>query len=93
MLRRPYPSIAGAGHVQFWSASSIVTFLKQEANLEIVNRHQDLLDEDIDSGSSNGHGGRVFLKQALRNWLPGPIYSRLLTTHSTFLCRKPVGPT
>lgn len=89
LLRRPYPSIRDAGHVQFWSPRSIVKFLGQEAGLEIVNRHQDLLDEGNDSRNSNGHGTRTFVKQALRNWLPGCIYPRLLTTHSTFLCRKP----
>lgn len=87
MLRRPYPSIRDAGHVQFWSPSSIVTLLRQEADLEIVNRHCDLLDEGIDSRNFSERGARPPIKRALRNWLPGCIYSRLVTTHATFLCR------
>jgi SAM-dependent methyltransferase len=91
VLHRPYPSIAGAGHVQFWSPSSIVTFLQREAGLEIINRRRDLLDEDIDSAHEKGVSPRAALKQALRNVLPDSIYSRLLTTHAAFLCTRPNG--
>ncbi len=91
MLCRPYPSIAGAGHVQFWSPCSIATFLQHNAGLKILNRHLDLLSEDVDSGRRNGHGPRSLAKQTLRNALPGSIYSRLLTTHAVFLCRRSAG--
>lgn len=88
ILGQPYPSIAGAGHVQFWSPSSITDFLKQKAGLEILNRHLDLIGDDVDSGSGNGSSARPFVKKALKSGLPGSIYSRLLTTHAAFLCRK-----
>jgi len=88
-LGRPYPSIAGAGHVQFWSPSSIARFLTQDAGLEILNRHQDLLGDEADSGAKNGAGARALVKRILRSGLPGFVYSRLLTTHAAFLCRRP----
>jgi SAM-dependent methyltransferase len=90
VLRRPYPSIAGAGHVQFWSPSSIATFLERDAGLRIINRHRDLLDESIDSATN--WIGQAGLKRTLRNILPGTIYSRLLTTHAAFLCTRTNGP-
>jgi SAM-dependent methyltransferase len=89
MLRQPYPSIAAAGHVQFWSPSSIATFLHRDAGLTIINRHRDLLDEEIDSATKRI--GRAGLKRTLRNVLPGSIYSRLLTTHAVFLCTRANG--
>jgi hypothetical protein len=78
--------------VQFWSPSSITNFLKQEAGLEILNRHLDLIGDDVDSASENGRGARPLVKRALKNVLPGSIYSRLLTTHAAFLCRRSDGP-
>jgi SAM-dependent methyltransferase len=89
VLRQPYQSVAGAGHVQFWSPSSIATFLERDAGLEIVNRDRDLLDEEIDSATN--WVGRTGLKRTLRNALPGSIYSRLLTTHAVFLCTRANG--
>lgn len=91
ILHQPYPSIAGAGHVQFWSPSSIAKFLTQEADLEILNRHQDPLGDEADSGSKDGASARVFVKRTLRSALPISVYSRLLTTHAAFLCRKSDG--
>ena len=88
ILHQPYASIAGAGHVQFWSPSSIAKFLTQEAHLEILNRHQDPLGDEADSGAKDGASARVFVKRTLRNSLPVSVYSRLLTTHAAFLCRK-----
>ncbi len=88
VLGRPYPSIAGVGHVQFWSPSSIVAFLKRDAHLEVISRHQDLLDEQIDLGHSAHQSNRPLLKGVLRGVVPALVYSRLLTTHYTFLCRK-----
>ena len=87
ILGRPYRSIREAGHVHFWSPSSIAAFLERDANLGIVRRHCDQLDESIDSGDFREHGTRPLLKRVLRNCLPRTIYSRLLTTHATFLCR------
>lgn len=87
MLFRPYASIAEAGHVQFWSPASIANFLTHEAGMEILNRGVDLLDEEPDhAGQAAGSKARV--KRALRNTLPASLYSRLLTTHATFLCRR-----
>jgi SAM-dependent methyltransferase len=88
MLRCPYPSVAGAGHLQFWSPSSIATFLQRDAGLDILNRYLDVLSQDVDSGRRNGRGPRSLAKQTLRNALPGSVYSRLLTTHAVFLCRR-----
>lgn len=88
ILRQPYPSIAGAGHVQFWSPSSIAAFLTKEAQLEILNRYQDPLGDEADSGDKGGARARVFVKRTLRNSLPVSVYSRILTTHAAFLCRK-----
>lgn len=88
VLGRPYPSIAGAGHVQFWSPSSIIRFLERDAKLELVQRHQDLLDEEIDVGPLNRPDSRSVLKTVLRRGLPASAYSHLLTTHATFLCQK-----
>jgi SAM-dependent methyltransferase len=86
ILHRPYPSLASAGHVQFWSPSSIATFLEREAGLEIVNRHTDLLDENLESCNSTGDS-TCLVKRGLQTLLPSFIYARLLTTHATFLCR------
>jgi SAM-dependent methyltransferase len=91
ILRRPYPSIAGAGHVQFWSPSSIDDFLKQEAGLEVLNRHLDVLSDDADCAGKNGNGAKSLVKRTLRTGLPNSIYSRLLTTHTAFLCRASDG--
>jgi SAM-dependent methyltransferase len=88
ILRCPYPSIAGAGHLQFWSRSSIAEFLKQEAGLEILNHHLDVLSDDADFVGENGNGTKSLIKGALRSALPGFVYSRLLTTHAAFLCRR-----
>ncbi len=88
ILGQPYPSIAGAGHVQFWSPSSIAAFLKADAGLEIVARHQDLLDEETKSS----YGTKPILRRFLRACLAAPIYARLLTTHAIFLCRSQQRP-
>jgi ubiquinone/menaquinone biosynthesis C-methylase UbiE len=86
ILFRPYASIAEAGHVQFWSPASIARFLTQDADMEILNQGVDLLDDDSNSiGTSRG--AKVTVKRTLRSALPGSLYSRLLTTHATFLCR------
>lgn len=109
LLRRPYPSIALAGHVQFWSPSSIARFLTADAGLEILDRHRDLLDEEkdrddkdknknedsrrqerADASSLLAAGAKAFVKRVLKRAVPASIYSRLLTTHAVFLCRRPV---
>src|SRR4029077_16662197 len=87
VLLRPYASIAEAGHVQFWSPSSIVRFLTQDAGMEILNRGLDLLDEEPHR-AGNHAGAKARVKRTLRSTLPAALYSRLLTTHAFFLCRK-----
>ncbi|MFZ0478215.1 MAG: class I SAM-dependent methyltransferase [Terriglobales bacterium] len=89
LFRQPYPSIAAAGHVQFWSALSIAAFLKGEAGLEILARHQDLLDEEAGSARFHPDRARQALKRSLRTFLPAPLFVRLFTTHAAFLCAKP----
>lgn len=88
VLGRPYPSIKDAGHVQFWSPASIVSLLERAAELEIVRQHRDLLDEEPDAANAEGDCGRAIFKRALRHLVPGALYSRLVTTHATFLCRR-----
>src|SRR4029077_17151193 len=88
VLLRPYASIAEAGHVQFWSPSSIARFLTQDAGMEILEHYRDLLDEEADSPSQRAPGAKPFVKHILRSALPASLYSRLLTTHATFLCRR-----
>jgi SAM-dependent methyltransferase len=86
VLFRPYASIAEAGHVQFWSPASIASFLTREADMQILNRGLDVLDEDSDSGISAG--AKAHVKRTLRSALPAFLYSRLLATHAVFLCRR-----
>lgn len=90
VLFRPYASMAEAGHVQFWSPSSIARFLMQDAGLEILSRGVDLLEEETDS-TGGRDGVKTRIKRKLRSALPAFLYSRLLTTHATFLCRKAEG--
>jgi len=85
---RPYPSLAEAGHVQYWSARSIARFLRVDAGMEILDRHSDLLPEGPGAGGEPVRGRKALVKRALRSTLPAAIYSRLLTTHAVFLCRR-----
>ncbi len=87
VLFRPYASQADAGHVQFWSPASIAKFLTQDAGMEILNRRLDLLGEEIDAGRNTPHT-KSLVKRTLKSALPASIYSRLLTTHAVFLCRR-----
>ncbi|MGA9529280.1 MAG: class I SAM-dependent methyltransferase [Terriglobales bacterium] len=91
LLRRPYPSIAGAGHVQFWSPRSIAGFLKNDAGFEILARHQDLLNRDEEADAARFHPGlaQQALKRSLRRLLPAALFARVFTTHAAFLCSKP----
>jgi SAM-dependent methyltransferase len=90
ILREPFSSAAGAGHVQFWSPGSIANFLEQDCGQEILARHRDLLSREIEFHEKNGIGrAKPILKEALKKLLPGWAYARLLTTHATFLCREP----
>ncbi len=88
---RPYVSIAGAGHVQFWSPASIARFLTDDAGMAILNRHLDLLGEEDDSARQHAPGAKSLVKRTLKSALPASIYSRLLTTHAVFLCRRSNG--
>lgn len=86
---RPYASIAGAGHVQFWSANSIAQLLTRESGLTIIKRHRDLLNRETELFGKQGLSlVKPFLKETLKAALPNGIYSRLFTTHATFLCRS-----
>ena len=90
LLRHPYVSIAGAGHVQFWSPKSIREFLEKVCQLEILAHHRDLISADAESYGKERLGlAKPIIKEALKTFLPCTIYSWLLTTHATFLCRKP----
>lgn len=89
ILRRPYASIAGAGHVQFWSSSSIKTFLQRDCGLQILQHHCDLISREIEFYGKRGRAlAKPIFKQALKAALPRAMYARLLTTHATFLCRR-----
>lgn len=90
ILRGPYASIAGAGHVQFWSPSSITAFLQKDCGLEIIAHNLDLISMESEIYAKKGlRLTKPLLKQALKVALPGALYSRLLTTHATYLCRSP----
>jgi len=89
ILRRPYASIAGSGHVQFWSASSIETFLQKDCQLQILQHHCDLISRETEFYGKRGRAlVKPMFKQALKTALPRAVYARLLTTHATFLCRR-----
>jgi SAM-dependent methyltransferase len=91
VLKRPYASIEGAGHVQFWSPSSVESFLRRDCAFEILGRHRDLIDKELEYFGKKGVGlAKPFLKQTLKAAVSAGVYARLLTTHVTFLCRKPV---
>lgn len=90
LLGRPYSSIADAGHVQFWSPRSIRIFLERECHLEVLAHRQDLISRETELYGKKGLGlAKALFKESLKTVLPGALYSRLLTTHATFLCRMP----
>ncbi len=89
VLQHPYASIEGAGHVQFWSPKSIVAFLEKDCGLQILVHHRDLISKDTEFYGQRGLNlAKPIFKQTLKAVLPGAVYSRLLTTHATFLCRR-----
>ena len=89
ILRRQYASIEGAGHLQFWSPKSIETFLADHCELRILEHHCDLLSESVEFHNKKGlQLVKPVFKQGLKAILPDPVYSRLLTTHATFLCTR-----
>ena len=89
VLGRPYASIEGAGHIQFWSPKSIAAFLEKDCGLQILARHRDLVSKDTEFYGKRGLSlAKPLFKEALKAVFPGAVYSRLLTTHATFLCRK-----
>jgi SAM-dependent methyltransferase len=90
-LSRPYPSLAEAGHLRYWSPASIASFLRDNAGMEILNRHTDLLGEEADAGSEPVPGAKSLVKRTLQRALPASLYARLLTTHAVFLCRRSNG--
>jgi len=93
VLKRPYPSMLGSGHVQFWSQKSIVDFLERDCGLTILERHRDLISRDVEFHDKLGLSRvKPALKETLKTVLPQGIYCRLLTTHATFLCRSPASP-
>jgi SAM-dependent methyltransferase len=89
ILGKPYASAAGAGHVQFWSPCSIEAFLKNVCGMHILARHRDLLSRRSEFYGKTGlQLAKPVMKDVLKTILPGILYSRLLTTHATFLCRR-----
>jgi SAM-dependent methyltransferase len=93
LFRQPYASIRGSGHIQFWSPSSITSFLTSNCGVRILKRHRDLLSGKIEMYGKRGINlAKPLLKEMLKFALPGYLYSRLLTTHSIFLCRHNEAP-
>jgi SAM-dependent methyltransferase len=89
VLGKPYASIEGAGHVQFWSTRSIKRFLKLESPLEILENHVDLISKEAEYFGKSGLGlAKPMFKQALKALPPGAVYTRVPTSHSTFLCKR-----
>jgi len=92
ILGKPFLSAAEAGHVQFWSSRSITNFLEQDCGQEILSRHRDLLSREIEFHERKStRKAKPLIKEALKSFLPGWMYARLLTTHATFLCRERTG--
>lgn len=89
VLGQPYASAEAAGHVQFWSPRSIEHFLEGTCNLEIVARHTDFLCHQLEFYGKRGtRKVKPHIKGVLKRVIPGRIYTQLLTTHATFLCRE-----
>lgn len=88
ILGQPYASAAAAGHVQFWSPWSIEHFLEGTCGLKIVARHTDFLCHQLEfHGRKGARKAKPLIKGVLKRVIPGRIYTQLLTTHATFLCR------
>jgi SAM-dependent methyltransferase len=93
VLGRPYASMAGAGHVQFWSPRSIADFLRRKCELQILAHHRDLISEEAEFFGKEGLNlAKPVFKQTMKAVLPSALYSRLVTTHATFLCRRRKSP-
>lgn len=89
VLGKPYASIEGAGHVQFWSAGSVREFLRRDCSLEILENHVDLISKEAEYFGRAGLGlAKPVIKQTFKALLPAAVYTRMLTSHSTFLCRR-----
>lgn len=89
VLGKPYASIEGAGHVQFWSSGSVREFLKRDCSLEILESNVDLISKEAECFGKSGLGmAKPIVKQVFKAVLPVAVYTRLLTSHSTFLCRR-----
>jgi SAM-dependent methyltransferase len=89
ILGKPFISVAEAGHVQFWSSRSITSFLEKDCGQEILSRRRDLLSREVEfHGRKSAGKAKPLIKEALKGFIPGWIYARLLTTHATFLCRE-----
>lgn len=89
VLGKPYASIEDAGHVQFWSTGSIREFLERDCSMEILENKVDLISKEAEYFGKSGIGlAKPIVKQAFKAMLPANVYSRILTTHSTFLCRR-----
>jgi ubiquinone/menaquinone biosynthesis C-methylase UbiE len=89
VLGKPYASIEGAGHVQFWSTGSVKEFLTRDCSLEILENNVDLISKEAEYFGKSGLGlAKPIVKQAFKALLPAAVYTRMLTSHLTFLCRK-----
>lgn len=89
VLGKPYASIESAGHVQFWSTGSIREFLKRGCSLEILESNVDLISKEAECFGKSGLGlAKPIVKQAFKAVLPAAVYTHVLTSHSTFLCRR-----
>ena len=89
VLRKSYASIEAAGRVEFWSTRSINRVLKRDCSLDILRNHGDLISKEAEYFGKSGVGlAKPMFKQALRALLLAAIYTRVLTSHSTFLCKR-----
>jgi ubiquinone/menaquinone biosynthesis C-methylase UbiE len=89
VLGKPYASIEGAGHVQFWSTGSVREFLERDCSLEILENKVDLISKEAEYFGKSGLGlAKPIVKQTLKAVLPAAVYTRMLTSHSTFLCKR-----
>jgi hypothetical protein len=89
VLRNSYASIHAAGQVEFWSTRSISRLLKNDCCPEILENHGDRTNKEAEFFGKSGVGlAKPKFKQTLKALLPAAVYTRVPTSHSTFLCKR-----
>lgn len=88
-LRRDYSSIEEAGHLQFWSPGTFVTFLRESCDFEILALQRAPISREEDLFGKRGLARwKPLAKHALIAILPAFVRMWIFTTHTTVLCRR-----